>query len=108
MAYLLESCGSARRANLISMRSETRQMIQAFSTLALNSGQPAFSSPLHVGRPNIGNRERLLERINDLLDRRWLTNDGPYVQELESRIAAVLGVKNCIAMCNATVALEIA
>jgi len=50
----------------------------------------------------------LIERINDMLDRRWLTNNGPYVQELERRIADYLGVKHCIAMCNATVALEIA
>lgn len=67
-----------------------------------------FAEPLHVGRPNIGNRERLLERINDILDRRWLTNNGPYVQELEQRISEFLGVKHCVAMCNGTVALEIA
>jgi len=67
-----------------------------------------FVEPLHVGRPNIGNRERLLERINDILDRRWLTNNGPYVQELEQRISEFLGVKHCVAMCNGTVALEIA
>jgi dTDP-4-amino-4,6-dideoxygalactose transaminase len=50
----------------------------------------------------------LLGRINDLLDRRWLTNDGPLVREFESRIASYVGVKHCVAMCNATVALEIA
>jgi dTDP-4-amino-4,6-dideoxygalactose transaminase len=77
------------------------------SELAIFSGRPAFAEPLHVGRPNIGNRERLVERINDALDRRWLTNNGPYVQELEQRIAEFVGVRNCIALCNATVALEI-
>jgi len=76
--------------------------------LAILGGEPAFTEPLHVGRPNIGNRNALIERINDMLDRRWLTNNGPYVQELERRIADYLGVKHCIAMCNATVALEIA
>lgn len=76
--------------------------------LAIFGGTPAFSAPLHVGRPNIGDRQRLLERINDILDNRWLTNGGPYVQELERRIAEFIGVKHCIAMCNATVALEIA
>jgi len=76
--------------------------------LAIFGGAPAFQEKLHVGRPNIGNRERLLERINDLLDRRWLTNNGPYVQEFEQRIADLVGVKHCIAVCNATVALEIA
>src|SRR5882724_2434093 len=76
--------------------------------LAFFGGNPAFREPLHVGRPNIGNRERLLDRINDLLDRKWLTNNGPYVQEFEKQLAARSGVQHCIATCNGTVALEIA
>jgi len=76
--------------------------------LAVLGGAPAFAEPLHIGRPNIGDRERLLARFNDLLDRRWLTNAGPYVQEFETRIAERLGVAHCVAMCNATIALEIA
>ena len=64
--------------------------------------------PLHVGRPNIGNRERLLGLISDILDRRWLSNNGPVVQEFEKRVAEILGVKHALAMCNATAAIEIA
>jgi dTDP-4-amino-4,6-dideoxygalactose transaminase len=75
---------------------------------AILGGTPAFEVPLHVGRPNLGDRQVLLARINDLLDRRWLTNDGPMVKEFERRIAEFVGVRHCIAMCNATVALEIA
>jgi dTDP-4-amino-4,6-dideoxygalactose transaminase len=63
---------------------------------------------LHVGRPNVGNQERLLERIHGMLEKRWLTNDGPLVREFEDRISDFAGVRNCITMCNATVALEIA
>jgi dTDP-4-amino-4,6-dideoxygalactose transaminase len=81
--------------------------MQTLNDLAYFGGTPRFAEPLHVGRPNIGDRERLMARINDALDRRWLTNHGPFVEELEQRIAAYLGVKHCIAMCNATVALEI-
>ena len=66
------------------------------------------NSILHVGRPNIGNRERFLERVNEILDRRWLSNNGPVVQEFEKRIAETLGVKHALAMCNATAAIEIA
>lgn len=69
---------------------------------------PLFAEKLHVGCPNIGDRDRLLARIHDLLDRRWLTNDGPFVKEFESRLAAMLGVRHCVAVCNATVGLEIA
>jgi dTDP-4-amino-4,6-dideoxygalactose transaminase len=75
--------------------------------LAMFGGTAAFAEALHVGRPNIGNRERLLVRINGILDSKRLTNNGPYVQELEQRISAILGVEHCIAVCNATIALEI-
>ncbi|HEX5810362.1 MAG TPA: aminotransferase class I/II-fold pyridoxal phosphate-dependent enzyme [Anaerolineales bacterium] len=80
----------------------------SISDLAHFGGSPMFEEPLHVGRPNIGDREKLLERFNDVLERRWLTNGGPCVQELERRIETLLGVRHCIAMCNATIALEIA
>lgn len=76
--------------------------------LAIFGKPPAFAEKVHVGRPNIGNRERLLERINEMLDRNWLTNDGPYVQQFEKQIAEFLGVRHCVAICNGTVALEIA
>ena len=71
-------------------------------------GAPAFREPLHVGCPNIGDRDRLMARFACMLDRRWLSNDGPFARELEQRIAARLGVRHCIAMANGTIALEIA
>lgn len=76
--------------------------------LAIFGNPPAFAEKLHVGRPNVGDRDRLFARINDMLDRKWLTNDGPYVQEFEKQIAEFLGVRHCVAMCNGTIALEIA
>lgn len=76
--------------------------------LAVFGAPPAFEERLHVGRPNIGNRERLMARIGDILDRKWLTNNGTYVQEFERRVAERVGSRHCIAMCNGTVALEIA
>lgn len=76
--------------------------------LAIFGAPPAFPETIHVGRPNIGNRERLLARIGDILDSRWLTNNGPYVQEFERQLAALVGVKHCITICNGTTALEIA
>ena len=76
--------------------------------LAVFGNTPIFPQALHVGRPNIGDRQRLLDRINEMLDRRWLSNNGPFVQEFERKVESSLGVKHCIAMCNGTVALEIA
>jgi len=82
--------------------------IRSKADLAINGAPPAFDKPLHVGRPNIGDREAFLRRINQILDNQWLTNNGPMVQEFEQRIAEYLGVKHCVAMCNGTIALEIA
>ena len=50
----------------------------------------------------------MIARINGMLDRRWFSNNGPLVQEFENKIADFIGVKHAVAMCNATVALEIA
>jgi dTDP-4-amino-4,6-dideoxygalactose transaminase len=75
--------------------------------LAIFSGRPAFAEKLHVGRPNLGDRAALFRRIDAILDNRRLTNDGPYLLEFERHIAELLGVKHCVATCNATVALEI-
>ncbi len=75
--------------------------------LAIFGGTPAFVEPLHVGRPNLGDRAAFAARLDDMWNRRWLTNDGPYVRELEDRIAELLGVTHCIAVCNGTVALQI-
>lgn len=81
---------------------------QQLKDLAIFGGSPAFKEKLHVGRPNIGDREALLHRIEQVLDSRWLTNNGPNVREFEGKLAEFLGVGHCVAMCNATVGLEIA
>lgn len=76
--------------------------------LAIFGGPPKFHEDLHVGRPNIIHPERFIQRVNDILDCKWLTNNGPYVQEFENQIASYLGVRHCIAVCNGTAGLEIA
>jgi dTDP-4-amino-4,6-dideoxygalactose transaminase len=68
----------------------------------------AFPEPLHVGRPNISDPERFIDMVRGALDRRWLSNDGPLVRELEARIADYVGAKHCVSITNGTIALEIA
>ena len=75
--------------------------------LAIFGGKSLFNHEIHIGRPNTGRREILLKRINHLLDRRWLTNNGPFVQAFERKIEACTGVKHCVAVSNGTVALEL-
>jgi len=85
-----------------------RKRIATQHDLAINGAAPAYSEPLHVGRPNIGDRDRFFELTGQMLDRRMLTNNGPLLQELERRLAEFLGVRQVVAMCNGTIALEIA
>jgi dTDP-4-amino-4,6-dideoxygalactose transaminase len=82
--------------------------IRQQADLAINGAAPAFDDPLHVGRPNMGDRDAFMRHVGDIFDRRWLSNDGPLVQEFERRVADHLDVKHCVAMCNGTIALEIA
>lgn len=81
------------------------------------TGKAAFESSaqleklggaLHVGRPNIGSKGNFLKRVEGILDRRWLSNDGPMVREFEARVAGLLGVRHVVAVCNATVGIELA
>lgn len=77
--------------------------------MAFNAcNHPAFSAPLHVGRPNIGDQGRFLELTLGVLERSWLTNHGPLVQAFEQRLADYLGVMHCIVTANGTVGLELA
>jgi dTDP-4-amino-4,6-dideoxygalactose transaminase len=76
--------------------------------IALFGGEPQFQTALHVGTPNVGDRDRFLKRAAGILDSRWFTNNGPVVQEFEAALCEYLGVKNCLAINNGTVALQLA
>ncbi len=67
-----------------------------------------FKTPLHVGTPNIGDRTLFLEYVDQMFDRRWLTNHGELVAEFENQLKDYLGVRHCVVMCSGTIALEIA
>ena len=82
--------------------------IRSTRDLAINGSPPLFTEPLHVGRPNIGNHAVFLERARQILESQWLSNNGPMAQAFEREVARFLGVKHCVAMCNGTIALEIA
>ncbi|MBI2840004.1 MAG: DegT/DnrJ/EryC1/StrS family aminotransferase [Acidobacteria bacterium] len=77
------------------------------SDLALFGGPPAFTETVFVGSPHIGRREDFARRITEVLDRRWLTNDGAMVREFERQVSERLKVAFCIAVCNATTGLQI-
>ena len=87
---------------------QPQKTVRSVDDLAVRGAPPLFAEPLHVGRPNIGDHARFLQRAAEVLDSGWLSNNGPVAQEFERRIAEFLNVKHCVAMCNGTIALEIA
>jgi len=88
-------------------RFTARPRRETLDDLAVFGGTPVFDEPRHVGRPNIGDRARLSGLIEGVLDRKWLTNDGPMVDEFEARVAEVAGAEHCIAVSNATIGLQL-
>lgn len=48
-----------------------------------------------------------LIRLQDVLDRNFL-NDGPLTRQFEERIAAIAGVRHCVAVTSGTVAISLA
>lgn len=83
-------------------------MLGDVEDLAIFGGLPEFDPPRYVGLPNVGDRAALFALLDGVLDRRWLSNGGPLVQEFERRVADLAGVRYCVATANATVALELA
>lgn len=70
-------------------------------------GAPEFDQPLVVGRPNLGDTERFMSRMEQIIASRRFSNNGPFVREFEARIGQLTGARNCVATCNATIGLEL-
>lgn len=61
-----------------------------------------------VTKPYLPSREKLNKYIDRIYECNWLTNNGPLVQELTSRLEEYLGVENLLLVSNGTLALQIA
>jgi dTDP-4-amino-4,6-dideoxygalactose transaminase len=79
----------------------------SIGNLALFGAVPRFADPLHVGRPHPVDADALVDRVKVMLDRCWLTNDGPFLKDFETALGQHLQVRHCLATCNATTGLEI-
>lgn len=65
----------------------------------------AFEQPLHVGQSNLPSKEKLKEQFRGIFERRFFTNHGPIVRELDERLSDYFGVKHAVSVTNGTVAL---
>ena len=63
---------------------------------------------INVTKSYLPNIEKYKSYIDEIYKTAWLTNQGPLVQRLETRLAQYLGVKNIVLVSNGTIALEIA
>lgn len=68
---------------------------------------PADTLSILVGRPNVGNRKTFTHLVDGIFERRWFSNNGQLVQELERTLCDYLGVRHCIPVCNATIGLQV-
>lgn len=82
-------------------------MKTSVTDLAVLGGSPSFTEPLAVGRPSRVDRRSFLERVERILASGRHSNGGPFVEELEARLAELAGVRHCVAMCNATTATQV-
>ena len=75
--------------------------------LAIFGSKPLFAEQLCVNRPNVGNRNKFLDRVNEMFDCQIFTNGGSMVSQLEHEISDFLNVKHCVLTCNGTMALQL-
>jgi dTDP-4-amino-4,6-dideoxygalactose transaminase len=64
--------------------------------------------PAHVTRPTMPNLHEYQRLLGEIWDSRWLTNQGPFHQRLEQRLAEYLGEPHVSLFCNGTIALLVA
>lgn len=66
---------------------------------------PAPAAPIYVTRPDLPPLSELIPLLEQIWDKRVLTNGGPFHQRFESELAAHLGVEHLSLFSNGTIAL---
>lgn len=75
---------------------------------AFLGGVPAFAKPLPVGQLYFPSWDRYKAAMRGIFERRYYTNQGPLVQQLEEKLEDYLGVNHAICVTNATIGLMMA
>ncbi|MDG1750967.1 MAG: DegT/DnrJ/EryC1/StrS family aminotransferase [Thalassotalea sp.] len=61
-----------------------------------------------IVKPVLPTKSIYFDKVNDIYDRCWLTNNGPLLQELECKLSEYLNVENLMLVSNGTLALHLA
>lgn len=81
---------------------------QHLSDLAAFGGSKLFFETLPVEKPYIPDWKDFEDAFYNIFKRRFFSNNGPLVRELDSHFAEYLGVGNAISVTNGTIALMMA
>jgi dTDP-4-amino-4,6-dideoxygalactose transaminase len=65
----------------------------------------AAGTPVYVTKPSLPPLEEFMPYLQDIWDRAWLTNCGPFHQRLEQELESHLGVEHVSLLTNGTIAL---
>ncbi|MFC0211214.1 DegT/DnrJ/EryC1/StrS family aminotransferase [Paenibacillus chartarius] len=63
---------------------------------------------INVTQTHLPDRDKFKAYVDQIFDSGWLTNNGQFVKELQSKLAHFLGVKNLLLVNNGTIALQVA
>src|SRR3990172_610334 len=61
--------------------------------------------PIYVTQPNMPPLEEFIPYLEQIWENKWLTNNGPFHEQLESALCEYLGVKHLSLFSNGTLAL---
>lgn len=78
---------------------------RSLDELAWFGGPALFQRPRSIGQLDAPPIEPFLAALKSITEQRRLTNDGPFVRELEAQLAAYHGVAHVVALANAGLGL---
>ena len=64
-----------------------------------------MNKPIYVTRPDLPSLGDFVPYLEQIWDNKWLTNNGPFHQQLEQALCDYLGVKHISLFANGTIAL---
>jgi len=67
-----------------------------------------FAKPIYVTRPFLPPIEEFCQRLGEIWETRWLTNEGPILQHFTQELCNFFGTENVCLFNNGTLALQIA
>ncbi len=71
-------------------------------------GLKKIGKKITVTKPFLPELEEFVPYLEEIWDNQWLTNNGPFHQQFESKLCDFLGVKHISLFCNGTIALLVA